>query len=118
MAPPASAEAAWPISVAGGQSATSATPASPRATAACMAAISPRAALTPFIFQFPATSGRTSGVIAASIVARRYHAPTAYAKPTSPVREARGKRDVQMLDGMRKATQGPIGKVVMAVLMG
>ena len=69
MALPLKAEAAWAISVAGGQMATSATPASPRSTPARIAAISPSVALTPFIFQFPAASGRTSGVIFASLLA-------------------------------------------------
>jgi hypothetical protein len=68
---PVKAEQAWPISVAGGQIATSATPASPRSTPARRAAISPRSALRPFIFQFPATSGRTSGVIFASLFCGR-----------------------------------------------
>ncbi len=71
MATPAIVCAASVISVAGGHTAISATPASPRPTASAIAAISPSAALSPFIFQFPASSGRTSGVIGGSPFAGR-----------------------------------------------
>src|SRR5271166_40407 len=61
--PPLSFQAAWASSVAGGQTASSARPASPASAARRIASISTSDAERPFIFQLPATNGRTSGVM-------------------------------------------------------
>ena len=61
--PPFSAQAACASRVAGGQTASSAAPALPASTASRIALSSPSEAVRPFIFQLPATRGRTPGVM-------------------------------------------------------
>ena len=64
--PPLSFHAACARRVAGGQTTSSAAPASPASAARRIASISTSDPESPFIFQLPATNGRTSGVIEAS----------------------------------------------------
>ena len=69
--PPLILQAACASSVAGGQTSSSARPDSPASAACRMASISAKDPDRPFIFQLPATNGRTPGVIQASPASRR-----------------------------------------------
>ncbi len=87
--PPLIRQAACAMSVAGGQTSSSAEPDSPASAACRMASISARDPDRPFIFQLPATSGRTPGVIQSSTpLGGRgcYHRLSAYAKQAGAAR--------------------------------
>ena len=99
-----------------------------------MASISAKDPDRPFIFQLPATNGRTPGVIQASppLVGRGcYHRGCAYAKRVqAPLDKARSLAQTrsdgterkdgngEMLESMRNAAQGVVGKAIMTVVMG